>query len=215
MAQINLTNLRRELDPQINKIVYPKIRARIEREFETSKDQLVRSFVNAGPSKELDELANTDRESRVDYVSPYTQGHGNLYAFLGFANDRNPTEEVKDYLEQNVRLKSITHGAFNRDGNYVVTGKVEVPTLKEINASSTLDWSSRGWIDALVNGVRGMPEFLFGMFADNPKSLSGAGIELKKTRVRSDSFKPYNGNYLSQFLERFKVKIRTGKTTKE
>ena len=209
--QVNITNLRRELGPQVDQVVYPKIRAQIESQFQTAKNQLIKSFEEAGPSKELDALANTDREGRSEYVSQYTQGHGNLYALLGFTDDRNPIEEVKAYLEQGVQIRSITRGGFNQNGDYVVTGKIETPTVKEINEESQLDWVSRGWIDALTNGFRGLPNFLFGMFADKTYSRSGAGIEVKN-RVRSEGFKPFSGNYLSEFLERFKTKIRTGKT---
>lgn len=208
--QINIVNLRKEMEVGLNRSVYPKAQAIIKRDFNTAKNQLIRSFEKAKPSVALVKVAEMGREERSSYEDGFVE-RGNLYSFFGMEDDRNPVEEVKEVLLENITLDSLTKGSVNNQGVYVITGKVSVVTLDEINNTSNLSWGAgRGWIDALTHGLRGLPNFLFGDFSDKSYSRSGAGLQTKKetTKTGRGAFKPFEGNYLSEFLERFKNKIR-------
>jgi hypothetical protein len=211
--QVNIVNLRRELGEGLNRSMAPRLQKRIMREVEVAKNQLIRSFESAPPSVSLETAANMDRAERGDFRDGFVE-NGNLYAFLGINDDRNPVEEVRGILEQNVKIVSLTQGSVNQKGEYVITGKVQVPQIQEINNVSKLPWGTkRGWIDAVVNGLRGLPNFLIGDFSNKSYSLSGGGIEAKdKTgkliNTGRGEFQPYRGNYLFEFIERFKRKIR-------
>lgn len=218
--QVNIVNLRKEMTAGLDRSVYPKAQAIVRREFNKDKNQLIRSFEQAKPSQALDRVAKLSREKRGE--SQNDDGFvekGNLYTFFGIDGDRNPVEEVKNILIDGVELKSLTKGGINAQGIYVITGKVEIPTLGEINSLSTLPWGARrGWIDALTNGLRGLPNFLFGIFDDDKyKSKSGGGLQAKNKRTGDPiktgrgEFQPFEGNYLFEFLERFKRKIRGNK----
>lgn len=215
--QVNITNLRKEMTAGLDRSVYPKAHAIIHKEFNKDKNQLIRSFEKAKPSQAIDKVAKMDEEERGAKGSEdgFVE-NGNLYTFLGINDDRNPVEEVKEILTDGVKLTNLTKGGINSKGVYVITGKVETPTLDEINSLSALPWGTkRGWIDAITNGLRGLPNFLFGIFADDKyKSRSKGGLQAKnrKTgnpiRTGRGEFQPFEGNYLFEFLENFKQKIR-------
>jgi len=199
----------------MNRSLYPQAQRIIEREFNVAKKKLIESFENAPPSLALTEVAEMDRSERGENEDGFVE-KGNLYTFLGFEDDRNPVQEVSDVLAYGIELESLSMGAINRKGIYVITGKVSIPTLGEINEQSQLPWITRGWIDALTNGIRGLPNFLFGDFSDKAYSLSGGGLEAK-TRGKNGGrlvntgrgeFKPYSGKYLYYFIEKFKDKLR-------
>lgn len=196
----------------LNRSLYPRAQAEVRTYFNQSKKQLIRSFEESEPCKELAETAEMSRDERSTKESKIVP-YGNLYAFMGFEDDRNPVEEVTEILKNEIELVSISRGSVNKDGVYVLTGKVSMPTLESINQSSSVGFSNRGWIDALVNGLRGFPSFLFKDFSDKGYSESGAGIEAKdKTGKLIDfghgEFKPYGKNFLSEFMQKFKLKIR-------
>jgi len=211
--QVNIVNLRREMGEGLNRSMAPRLQKMITREVEVAKNQLIRSFESAPPSVSLESASNMDRAERGEFQDGLVP-NGNLYAFFGIEDDRNPVEEVREILQDNVRIVSLTQGGVNQRGEYVITGKVQIPQIQEINNISKLPWGTqRGWIDALVNGLRGLPNFLFRDFSDKAYSLSGGGIEAKdKTgkliNTGRGEFKPYKGNYLFEFIEIFKRKIR-------
>lgn len=204
--KVNIVNLRREMAEGMNRSVYPLAQKRVEQYFDRSKRELIRSFETARPSVELEKVANMNEGKRSDYDDGLIE-NGNLYSFFGFEGNRNPVEEVKKVLEDSVQLKSLTKGSINQQGVYVITGKVEVPTLMGINEQSQLPWITRGWVDALTNGLRGLPNFLLAKTSKlKARSRSGGGIQVKNNTGRNE-FSPYGGNYLSEFLQRFKNKI--------
>jgi hypothetical protein len=211
--QVNIVNLRKEMGEGLNRSMAPRLQKRVMKNVETAKNQLIHSFESAGPSLSLEATAEMDRAARGEYQDGFVT-KGNLYTFFGFEDDRNPVEEVREILRDNVRIVSLTQGGVNQRGEYVITGKVQIPQIQEINNISKLPWGTqRGWIDALTNGLRGLPNFLFGDFSDKGYSLSGGGIEAKdKTgkliNTGRGEFKPFKGNYLFEFIERFKRKIR-------
>ena len=207
--QVNIVNLRKEMENGLNRSVYPKAQAIVERDFNKAKRQLLKSFEEAKPSEALSKAAEMDRESRSEFEDGFVE-KGNLYAFMGMEDDRNPVEEVKELLEDHIQLDSLSRGSVNNQGIYVITGKVSVITLDEINNNSKLSWGAgRGWIDALTHGLRGLPNFLFGNFNEKSNSRSGAGLQAKETiKTGRGAFKPFEGNYLFEFLERFKNKMR-------
>ena len=211
--QINMVNLRREMGEGLNRSLYPRAQAEVRTYFNQSKKQLIRSFEESEPCKELAETAEMSRDERSTKESKIVP-YGNLYAFMGFENDRNPVEEVTEILKNEIELVSVSRGSVNKNGVYVLTGKVSMPTMEAINQSSSVGFSNRGWIDSLTNGLRGLPNFLFRDFSDKGYSKSGAGIEAKdkKTGKLIDfgrgEFEPYKKNFLSEFMQKFKLKIR-------
>lgn len=204
--KVNIVNLRREMAEGMNRSVYPLAQKRVEQYFDRSKRELIKSFETAKPSVELTKVAEMDRSKRSEYKDGLVE-NGNLYSFLGFDGDRNPVEEVKKVLEDGVQLKSLTKGSVNQQGVYVITGKVEVPALMEINERSQLSWITRGWVDAVTNGLRGLPNFLLARTSKlKAISRSGGGVQVKNNTGRNE-FSPYRGNYLFEFFQRFRNKI--------
>jgi len=208
---MNTVILRKEMGEGFNRSVYPEAQKIIYREFNKDKKQLLRSFKEAGPSEELAKLSEMGGEEMSEYRSRYVE-RGNLFAFFGFENGENPVEKVSDMLRDFTEIAHLSKGSINQQGVYVIKGRVEMPTLEDINTDNQLPWIDRGWIDGLTNGLRGLPNFLFADYSDNENSLSKAGLQAKRNgeavNTGRGEFRPYEGKYLFEFIQDFKEKVR-------
>jgi hypothetical protein len=210
--EVNIINLRREMENGMNRSLSAQAHKIIEKEFLQAKKSLIRSFEKSPPSLALSNQVE-DRLEEDQFVEK-----GNLYTFMGFEDGRDPVEEVSDILQE-AEIEHLSLGSINRNGVYVITGKVVVPTLAYINEQSQLDWITRGWVDSLTHGLRGLPNFLFGDFSEYEKSRSQGGLEAKTKKGKGGQgghlidtgrgeFKPFKGEYLFEFLQAFKAKLK-------
>jgi hypothetical protein len=96
------------MEAGMNRSVYPKAQRIIEKEFLKAKAKVISDFENAAPSVALSNIAQLDRSERGMATDEFIP-NGNLYTFFGFENDRDPVQEVKDILFENIELQPTIH----------------------------------------------------------------------------------------------------------
>lgn len=125
-------------------------------------------------------------------------GYGNLFSFIGFQAGANPTEPIKDLLNQ-IDIKNIKQV----DNGYNVT--VKYPSLTEIKSASPLPFENgRSWVEGIEKGISGFTQYIYKKFLSG---RSKQGVQ-SNYDVRGDSFQ--KTKYLFSMLKTFSKNIRGG-----
>jgi len=125
-------------------------------------------------------------------------GYGNLFSFIGFQAGANPTEPIKDLLNQ-IDIKNIKQV----DNGYDVT--VKYPSLAEVKSASPLPFENgRSWVEGIEKGISGFTQYIYKKFLSG-RSKQGVQSDYD---VRGGNFK--KTNYLFSMLKTFSKNIRGG-----
>lgn len=172
--------------------------------FLKAKKKMLQNFDNDDVTKELLEGMNDP------YGAPNLSGtlggaYGNLYAFLGFTNGKDPIAPLRELLDSNTVFEGYT--AFRN--NYGKAGpgshdyyyfKVRLPDKTAIEAVTQMDWeSSNSWVEAIENGLSNLSFFL--STAESPVSRSQGGIQVK-SEISDYQFQTVQ--YLSKIFKEFR-----------
>jgi hypothetical protein len=203
MATINKAILNREVKKLLfNKDIQNLAYQRASKEFERIKNQTLRQFNQHPVTKELEGGIGA---SNISKTLPGTKSDANLFSFIGFAEGSNPTQEVRQILEQEIDLnqkptiKTLETGIEFRF-------KVLAPTLKSIEAQTPLPWENgRSWVKGIERGISGLGYYLSGRFKSPEPSQSGGGIQ-SSYKVRAGSF--VTVEYLGGILRDLKEKLK-------
>jgi len=203
MATINKTILNREVKKLLfNKDIQNLAYQRAFKEFERIKKQALREFNQHPVTKELEEGVGA---SNISKTLPGTKSDANLFSFIGFAEGANPTQEVRQILEQEIDLNQKPT-VINIETGIQFNFKVLAPTLKSIEAATPLPWENgRSWVKGIERGISGLGYYLSGRFKSPEPSQSGGGIQ-SSYKVRKGSF--VTVDYLSEILRNLKEKLK-------
>ncbi len=165
------------------------------REFEAKKREMIEAFDAHPVTKEIEAGPGTANLSNT------LGGEGDLFSFLGFDSEAEPTEPLREVLQNEVVLTNSTSVEAKTDK---VTYKfsVRIPT-ESIKKATPMEWEKGlSWAEGIERGVSGFSNFLRGFFGT---SRSGGGIQTEN-QVRATSFKPrtYLTEILADFLKSFK-----------
>lgn len=123
-------------------------------------------------------------------------GKGSLWGFLGFESGSNPTSELRDYLDRNIKLSK---GKRVR-GRLQIAYKYETPSKSGIDSASPLPWTSKSWTSAIEQGISGLERFIY--FGKLSGSRSGFGLQAKnELRNAEMKTRPYMSRILGSFNE--------------
>jgi hypothetical protein len=139
---------------------------------------------------------------------------GNLFSFIGFNNDAEPVQELRDFLVENIEIQNEPE--FNIKGTtFIYQFPIQVPSLSEIDdftsmekyANSPNSYTTRSWVSIVRNGLGGFGSFLYHRFFSGKYSRSLTGLQNKKMKDKGGSFGGVK-TYLSDILNEFKNAIR-------
>jgi hypothetical protein len=212
MEGINMRLLRLELDRQLEKQAdetFNKIKPQIKKKFNQAKEELLEAFDENPITQEILEGPGASSE----YVS--TRAGGNLFSLIGFENGEEPTEELREILEQSITLQIQDTRRKKTSTGIAWEVPVNIPSLSEIDKKTAsrnpLEWTSRGWTYLIEKGI---PWFAHYLFDDIQKrrtlknSRSGTAIQVKGTisEGRESSFQGIP--YLSELIRNFQKSIK-------
>jgi len=205
MAEFNVAVFRQELDKHLDKSIYPAAKRRIENRVEQYKQDVLTKFEESPITQELSEASKGDANTRSSFLP-----NGNLYGLFGFSqDDGDPTEPIKEALENGIRVTSIKRVATKE--NYCVEGRVEIITMQKLETiaaeNNNLGWTGRSWLDAIKRGIGGFQRTIFKDYGDNANSMSKIALQ-SKNNVRGESFNGVKTPYIQEFLAELKSKIR-------
>ena len=177
-------------------LIRKEVRAIVEEYVEKSQDEMVSEYLNHPVTKEI------DNGPEASNISSTLGGEGNLFSYIGFEEGSEPTESVKEILENSVKVSTrpeISVNGKNIKINFPVSG----PTISEIESETPMPFEGgKSWVSGVEKGISGFSYYVFRKFIKNSRSSTGIQAE---PQVRTGSFKP--SPYLSVILKKFYSKI--------
>lgn len=192
MAKFNYKEIARTIasSPQAAKRVDTMYRNR----FNTEKQEFLKAFDAHPVTQEIKSGPGTD----VSNISNTLHGKGNLASFIGFEDTDNPTDDVRNVLENNlVIIKSAKAEPVGTKVRYRFSLRIPEDEIKE---ASKMPWESGvSWVYGIERGISGFGNYLRGLFQSPDPSRSGRAIQAKHD-VREGSFK--TRPYLSELFKK-------------
>lgn len=172
------------------------IEIRLRPLFNQIREEMLEEFTNHPVTQEI------DMGPKLGWNSPFLGGSGDLFSFIGFNRDDNPTEPIKKMIKglrfYTVFSKGLEH-------------KFEIrffPTMDDISQATPMPWAEgRSWVKGIESGISGLGSYLN---IEHPVSRSSAGIQAKNKdgkliKVRSGQFRPTK--YMSEILNKYRTKF--------
>lgn len=170
------------------------IEIRLRPLFNQIRQEMLDEFTNHPITEEI------DMGPKLGWNSPFLGGQGDLFSFIGFNRDDNPTEPIKKMLKG---LRFYTVFSKGLDHKFEVRF---FPTMEDISKVSPMPWAEgRSWAKGIESGISGLGNYLnIETKYDPPNFRSTAGIQTKN-KVRGGQFRPTK--YLSDILSRYRAKF--------
>lgn len=172
------------------------IEIRLRPLFNQIREEMLEEFTNHPVTQEI------DMGPKLGWNSPFLGGVGDLFSFIGFNRDDNPTEPIKKMIKglrfYTVFSKGLEH-------------KFEIrffPAMGDIEQATPMPWAEgRSWAKGIESGISGLGSYLN---IEHPVSRSSAGIQAKNKdgkliKVRSGQFRPTK--YMSEILNKYRTKF--------
>lgn len=136
---------------------------------------------------------------KLNWSSPFLNGYGDLFSFIGFQRDDNPIKPIED-LFKGLRLYSITSKGLKY--------KFEIrnfPTRNDIRDITPLPWATgRSWALGMEDGISGLGKYINTETPyDPPTYRSTAGVQGK--RILRPAFQPTP--YITPILKKYRAKF--------
>lgn len=199
-VKVNFAALRRKLNsaiessPQIKKLAYDRAYSRFKR----AKDAMLRQFNEHPITAEIDAGPNGVNLSNT------LDGYGNLFSFIGFFSDAQPTEELKRLLETRVTFRPTVF----RNGSFYF--RITYPSRDEIENVTKMPWEQgNSWAYEVESGISGLSNYMFKRW---DAGRSGRGIQLPFENQEDLNFTPRP--YISEILADFRDRINNAETTR-
>lgn len=139
---------------------------------------------------------------KLGWSSPFLGGYGDLFSFIGFDKNDNPTEPIVKLIK-GLRFYTVFSKGFDH--------KFEVrffPTMGDVEEVTPMPWASgRSWAKGIESGISGLGQYLN---IEHPVSRSSAGIQAKNKdggpkKIRGGQFRPTK--YMSEILNKYRAKF--------
>lgn len=192
-AKINQALLK---NPKMIKFIRDEIYSLAEEYAEKNKQEMLNEFDNHPVTKEIENGPDASN------ISNTLAGDGNLFSYIGFNEGDNPTEVVRDILNNSVKVDSRAKISADSKG-LKINFPISAPTLSEIESQTPMPFEGgRSWVRGIEKGISGFSNYIFRKFIQG--SRSGTGIQTE-SEIRTGSFKPTS--YMKQILNKFYLKI--------
>tara|TARA_B100001123_G_C15252353_1_gene1003262 strand:+ start:1030 stop:1626 length:597 start_codon:yes stop_codon:yes gene_type:complete len=185
---------KRELDKAVgNSREFQKEAHRIaQRKMEEAKALMIQEF-NLHPVTQELEMGGS-----ASNISGTLGGYGNLFSFMGFSAGSKPTEEVRKFLKESIKLKTSSS---KKTSKATKEFTINTPTLDSFRFASMPWESGNSWVKSVE---KGMSSFSYFMHKAHEASRSGMGIQIDNN-IRNKSSAPTK--YMSEILEKFRKRL--------
>jgi len=184
-------------NPKMMKLIKEQVYEVVEQYVEKNKQQMISEFNSHPVTKEI------ENGPEASNISNTLDGQGNLFSYIGFDDNSNPTEIVREMLND-TRLENkpkISTSGLNIKINFPVIG----PRMNEIEAATPMPFEGgRSWVRGIEKGISGFSYYIFRKFIQ--ASRSGTGVQTEG-QIRTGSFKPTS--YLKNILSKFYFKMNS------
>lgn len=191
--KVTVQNVRKQLAAFVTKEVtktYSKaFQQRIITAFNKIKREMVAEFRNHPVTAEIKAGPSAENTSGT------LGGYGNLFTFIGFDEEDNPTDNIEGLLN----LSRIEYSRETKDG-FVM--RIYIPSKQEIFNETPMPWAAgRSWAEGIERGISGFGQYLN---KESAFSRSGEGIQTNGV-IRKGKFKntPYISALLNKYTKRF------------
>lgn len=201
---IQVRLLRQHIAAQAGKAIASRANAAARLDFDTKKKEFLDEFDAHPVTQEIEAGPHADSS----FIS--TNNGGNLFSLLGFYQEQRPIPELRDYLDEHIKLDTNQKKITVQGERILVETPVSIPTVAEVDAAMAanqethLEWTDRPFTSLISKGITGFGHYVAGMF--DPPSRSGGGYEVKKDQGRSSSLRPIP--YVGALLKDLKSIIR-------
>jgi len=170
------------------------IEIRLRPLFNQIRQEMLDEFTNHPVTQEI------DMGPKLGWNSPFLGGYGDLYSFIGFNKDDNPTEPIKKLIKG---LRFFTVFSKGLDHKFEVRF---FPAMEDVEQVTPMPWANgRSWAKGIESGISGLGQYLnIETKYDPPHYRSTAGIQTK-SKVRGGQFRPTK--YISDILNRYRAKF--------
>lgn len=174
------------------------IEIRIRPLFNQIRQEMLDEFDNHPITQEI------DMGPKLDYQSQFLRGYGDLFSFIGFDRNDNPTEPIRKLIS-GMRLFSVTSKGL--DWVYEVRN---FPTSADIFAVTPMPWKSgKSWAKGIEEGISGLGRYLN---IEYDKGRSGAGIQAKTAKSFRAAYQPTQ--YISALVNKYRNQFLAISNTK-
>ena len=168
-----------------------------ESKLQSDRNFFLEEFDNHPITKEIEAGPNSTNSSMT------LGGYGNLFSFIGFESNQNPTLVIKKMINK-IRLIKKSYSAPSRSGSKIFFN-VFVPKLQDFQKETPMPWSpGRSWLSGIEKGISG-----FGYYISRKLSGRSEGGVQTDDKLRGGSFK--NVSYFSRMYSSFLRKLNGGK----
>jgi hypothetical protein len=171
-----------------NKKLQIEARQVMEKQFKIAHGKLMNDFDSHPVTRELESGAGASNITG-------TLSSGNLFGFIGFAAESNPTQSLRSKLNSaNILIKHRKMSSFGFVWTYVVNS----PSLRELYKLSPMPWAKgASWLKELEG--RGIPNLGQYIYKDVRSSRSEAGFQNKNLQTGGRVKVPYIKELLQEF----------------
>jgi len=126
-------------------------------------------------------------------------GYGNLFSFIGFDAEDDPTGDLRILLEQGTRFRPTVYR------NDVWYFQISTPSKKAIRQATDMPWEQgSSWAEGVESGISGLSHYMY----KKKKSRSGMGIQIPDEYIEDLTFT--KRDYLSEIFAEFRETISRG-----
>ena len=195
MGKINLQVFKREATKAFNtKLVRDIAVDEANKVLERAKKIAIKEFNTHPVTREL--RAGPEAQN----VSNTLGGRGNLFSFIGFMSNDDPTRIVERAILDSRLNRTPTIRRIGKSSAFTVTFVATVPSKKQLEAITPMPFEKgRSWLTGIERGISGLGHLL-----RKNKGRSGAAVQTS-VKVRSGSFQ--NRPYISQLLKKYKKRF--------
>ena len=129
-------------------------------------------------------------------------GYGNLFSFIGFNENSNPVEKVRNFLGYWPRIKGKR---VSGNKHYYI---ISIPDVADFGVVASMPWEmGRSWVEGVETGISGFGYYMANVFGKDIKSRSGSAIQIDN-RIRSEHYRPTP--YLAPIIKKLVIAILAG-----
>ena len=167
------------------------VKAVVKEEFQKIKRETIQEFDEHVVTREIEGGVNAENISRT------LGGRGNLFSFIGFDANANPTLPIRQAFSD----MELTSTIVRKNGSS--ESRILYPSRDDIYKITPMPWAEgRSWAEGIEGGMSNLGQFLQ---KPAPQSRSGGGIQ-SQNQVSTSQFS--TTPYISTILQSLEKRIQ-------
>ena len=204
MGKVNLNVFRREATKAFNTSLVRDIAIDgANKALDRAKNIAIKEFNNHPVTREL--RAGPDGQN----VSNTLGGRGNLFSFIGFMSNDDPTRIVEKAILDSRLNRTPSIRRVGKSATFTVTFVATVPSKKELESITPMPFEKgRSWLTGIERGISGLSYYIYNKVKGIKGSRSGKAIQSKHPYMSGLRYKPTS--YISPILNNLRKRLITG-----